>query len=197
MGMGEVRKLTNTPTDLAPSFDAQKAMHLSSAKRIGQMLVLKSNGCACRGVVLAVLFLLAAPSALSQRIEPIIQELKGSATKPAKGEFQITNNSVQPMNVVLEPRSMMFAAIPGQPSYVPLAPGTDVKLSETSFRVPPKASHTVWFEVRCSDCGVAIYSSMVVGRTVQGLQVALHIPEVVYTCERAKGCRDRVTKKTP
>jgi hypothetical protein len=143
-------------------------------------------------LVLELIVLLLAGAACGQTVSPILQELKGSPTHPAKGEFLITNNSVQPLNVTLETRSL----IPGDihPSFVPLTPGTDVRLSESSFRIPAKGSRIVWFEVRCSNCGIAIYSSMVTGRTVQGLQVALHIPEVIYVCDRSKGCRDFILK---
>jgi len=145
-------------------------------------------------IIVAITILLAssAVSTTAQALSPIIQELKGGK-KPAKGEFTITNNSIQPMAVVLETKSLAFGA--DRPAFVALAPETLVRLSEYSFKIPPKASHTVWFEVRCTDCGVAIFSSMVIGRTVQGLQVALHLPEVVYVCsDKAKGCRDRLLK---
>jgi len=143
------------------------------------------------GIVLIVLGLLYTPLGLGQvQLSPIIQELRGSSTKPAKGEFTVTNAGIQPLNVTLEIQSLTFTS--ARPIFGPLTPGIDVRLSETSFRIPPKASHEVYFEIRCVDCGVAIASRAVVGRTLDGIQVALSIPETIYLCQKVKGCRDRL-----
>jgi hypothetical protein len=149
-----------------------------------------------RLVKLAVIFtLLLARPTFAQSVSPVIQEVKGSATKPAKGQFIVQNLSVQPLTVTLETRSLDLKKN-GEVILMPLSAAVVVKLSETSFRIPAKSEHIISFESFCDKCVFSIYSSMVAGRTVQGLQVAIHLPETVYQCsDSAKKCRARIRKE--
>jgi len=131
----------------------------------------------------------------AQEISPVVMELKGSTSKPAKGQFVVRNLSVLPLNVTLEPRSLDLKGN-GQVILLPLDPKIVVRLSESSFRIPAKGERTVYFESACNGCVFSIYSSMVVGRTPSGLQVAVHLPETVYVCaDTSKKCRARIRKE--
>jgi len=143
------------------------------------------------------LFILAVtvPSAFPQSVSPVIQEVKGSTVKPAKGQFTITNLSVTPLTVTLETRSLDLKKN-GDVQLLPLDAKVTVKLSEYSFRIPAKADHIVYFESACNRCVFSIYSSMVTGRTPQGLQIAIHLPETVYQCaDSAKKCRAKIRRE--
>jgi hypothetical protein len=147
-----------------------------------------------RLILAAATFALFSGITRAQEISPIVQELKGSLTKPAKGQFTIRNLTVLPLNVTLEPRSLDLKKN-GDIQLLPLNPRVTVKLSETSFRIPAKAEHIVYFESVCDNCVFSIYSSMVVGRTTQGIQIALHLPETVYSCTgTAKRCREKIRR---
>jgi hypothetical protein len=148
-----------------------------------------------KAVSIFMLLALSVSSASAQSISPVIQEVKGSTAKPAKGQFTVSNLSVMPLTVTLEIRSLDLKKN-GDVRLLPLDTKVTVKLSEYSFRIPAKADHVVYFESSCDGCVFSVYSSMVTGRTPQGIQVAIHLPETIYQCaDSAKKCRTRIRRE--
>src|SRR2546427_8691779 len=78
---------------------------------------------------------------LAQTVRPLINELHN----PAKGWVEYVNDSLTPLNVVLEPKSFTVSET-GEISYRELDPGIHLRLSTTSFRIQPKQTYYVTYE---------------------------------------------------
>ena len=127
--------------------------------------------------------------AVGQTVSPVIVE----CGKKCRGEFSITNNGLTPLAVSVEARSFSLDTL-GHATNRPLDPGVDLKLEEGSARIAPKGTHTFGYQLKCSvrPCSVALVSSMVVGRTAEGILVRVQLAHTVYACEKQKDCRKQV-----
>ena len=130
---------------------------------------LLSLGCICG--------LLAMASA--QTVRPLIAELGN----PAKGRVEYVNDSLTPLNVVLEPKSFTVSEN-GQISYRPLDPKVHLKLSVTSFRLRPQEHYYVFYEANtdAAPAWFVLYAAFsgFPFRTQQGMSVRLELPHTVY-----------------
>ena len=117
--------------------------------------------------------------ALAQTVRPVINELGN----PAKGRVEYVNDSLTPLNVVLEARSFTVSEN-GEISYRPLDPAIHLKLSATSFRIQPQQTFYVFYEASAppSPTWFVIYASFTgfAFRTAQGMNVRLQLPHTVY-----------------
>jgi hypothetical protein len=110
-------------------------------------------------------------------VQPVIQEYKVKA----EGKFALTNNTLTPMAVVLEPKS--FSITPdGNGVYRPLDPGIHVELSTMSFRIEPKQTYYVFYKARADKLPAwftvySVFSSLQHG---SGLDVRILLPHTVY-----------------
>ena len=127
--------------------------------------------------------------AVGQTVSPVIVE----CGKKCRGEFSITNNGLTPLAVSVEARSFSLDTL-GHATNRPLDSGVDLKLEEGSARISPKGTHTFGYQLKCSvrPCSVALVSSMVVGRTAEGILVRVQLAHTVYACEKQKDCRKQV-----
>jgi hypothetical protein len=125
----------------------------------------------------------------AQTVSPIIVE----CGKKCRGEFSITNNGLTPLAVTVEARSFSMDTL-GHATNRPLDSAVDLHLDEGSARVSPKGTHTFTYQLKCSvrPCSVALLSSMVVGRTAEGILVRVQLAHTVYMCENQKNCRKEV-----
>src|SRR5258708_1609789 len=82
--------------------------------------------------------ILLAASASAQTLAPIISELHGG--KVLHGEFEVANNSVKPMTVVVEPKSFSVSTS-GSPTYRTLDSKIHLRLSEQSAQVGARQQH--------------------------------------------------------
>ncbi len=142
-----------------------------------------------------VVLLLAVPLLHAQTVSPVIVELSSKKAKPVTGSFTITNNSLVPITVVVEPpQSLTFPD--GKPSVGTLAPTVHVELSEQSARVGAKQQHNFYYKLQCDSrpCALVVYTTIMGSHAQKGLAVAIHLPHVVYLCEKQKNCRAQVTK---
>src|SRR5438067_13111186 len=89
------------------------------------------------GVVAFGLFVCAS----AQTVRPVINEL----SNPAKGRVEYVNDSLTPLNVVLEAKSFSVSET-GEISYRPLDANIHLKLSTTSFRIQPQQTYYVFYE---------------------------------------------------
>jgi hypothetical protein len=117
--------------------------------------------------------------AMAQTVRPVISELGN----PAKGRVEYVNDSLTPLNVVLEPKSFTVSE-KGEINYRPLDPDIHLKLSATSFRIQPKQTYYVFYEASAppSPKWFVIYASFsgFAFRTAQGMNVRLQLPHTVY-----------------
>jgi hypothetical protein len=139
-----------------------------------------------------VILILGASVCHAQTVSPITAEYG----RKANGEFQITNNTVQPMVVSLEAYSFSLDS-KGQ-HFRKLDGTTHLVLSETSARLSPKEVHSFNYRITCDvlPCYTTILSGMIVGKTQDGIQVRLILPHSVYTCQKkASKCREQALKE--
>lgn len=130
-----------------------------------------------RRFVLVAFVLAASLPAAAQTISPVIVEYQ----KKANGKFQVTNDSDVPLAVVLEPESFTVDA-KGSPTYVPLDKSIHLELSSTSFRLAPHQTYMVFYKGSADHLPAwfTIYATITGRRTVQGLELAIHLPHTVY-----------------
>lgn len=131
-----------------------------------------------RLLVLATCCLISVSPLAAQSVSPPIAEYQ----ERARSSFRLDNASLFPITVVLELRGFRVTE-EGEVVDVPLDTSRiKVKLSEMSFRIPPRGSHRVFYEAS-SDSLPAwfnILSAMTGTRTESGLSVRLLLPHVVY-----------------
>lgn len=118
-------------------------------------------------------------ASLAQTVRPLINELNN----PAKGRVEYVNDSLTPLNVVLEAKSFTVSET-GEIAYRPLDPTIHLKLSTTSFRIQPQQTYYVFYEASSpqSPSWFVIYANFsgFPFRTAQGMNVRLQLPHTVY-----------------
>lgn len=131
-----------------------------------------------RGLCLALaMFTLAGP-ALAQTVRPVIVEYEG---KRIRGKFDLLNDQLMPVNVILEARSFDVTE-EGDPVFRSLDPSVTLKLSEMSFRLPAQQSRTIFFEARAESIPAwfTIYATFSGMPRRQGIEVEVELPHTVY-----------------
>ncbi|MGE5204953.1 MAG: hypothetical protein ACM3PW_05025 [Chlamydiota bacterium] len=139
------------------------------------------------GRLLLVVFGVAmAASAVSQAqtVRPLIDENVVKAPgKKASGKIEYYNDSLQPLNVTLEARSFTVSDT-GNISYRPLDSDIHLKLSEMSFRIPPKQSHYVFYQAWSDKLPVwcVLYAAFsgFRQRTPEGFMIQVQLPHTIY-----------------
>jgi hypothetical protein len=115
----------------------------------------------------------------AQTVRPLIDELGN----PAKGRVEYVNDASVPLNVVVEAKSFSVSE-KGSISYRPLDSNVRLKLSATSFRIPPQQSYFLFYEASADDSPAwfVIYASFSgFGiRTKEGMNVRVQLPHTVY-----------------
>jgi hypothetical protein len=127
--------------------------------------------------------ILAAVSA-AQTVSPLIDEnIVKNPGKTAKGKIDYFNDSLQPLNVVLEAKSFSVSER-GAVSYYPLDNTIRLKLSRMTFRIPPRQRYTVFYEASAdktpSWCVVYATFSGFREKTAQGLRLQIQLPHTIY-----------------
>lgn len=131
---------------------------------------------------IAACMALFAGSALSaQSIQPIIVEY----TQKAAGRFEVTNNTLTPMAVVLEPKSFTIGR-DGKATYRALDPNIHLELSEMSFRVEPQQTHYVFYKANAAalPAWFTVYAVFSPIQNDQGLKVRIMLPHTVYLYQK-------------
>jgi len=125
----------------------------------------------------------------AQSLAPILAEYRGKSA----GRFVVTNAWDQPMNVVLEPVSFQVDD-EGRASYGALDPSVRVRLSITSFRIPPKQTYTVFYEATADHrpAWFTVYATLTGPRPTGGMQLAYRLPHTVYLLPRGGAERDSI-----
>ena len=114
----------------------------------------------------------------AQTVRPAVVEFPGQA----RGKFELVNETLFPMTVVLEPRGFRV-----EPSGSLIEESLDtarmqVKISAMSFRIPPREAYTVFYEATAKSfpAWFLISSTLTGARTQAGLNVRIELPHVVY-----------------
>jgi hypothetical protein len=114
----------------------------------------------------------------AQTVRPAVVEF----SEQARGKFELVNETLFPLTVVLEPRG--FHVEPsGELIEEPLdTTRMRVKISAMSFRIPPRETYTVFYEATAKSfpSWFLISSTLTGARTQTGLNVRIELPHVVY-----------------
>ena len=134
-----------------------------------------------KGIAIAALAVALVASGSAQTVRPVIVQYSGVA----RGKFELVNNGLQPMGVVLQPMSFSITE-DGDGVYGPLASSIHLKLSATSFRIPPQQSRFVFYEARSDHLPAWFVIRNVfagIGRQ-SGIKVQVDIPHTVYLLQK-------------
>lgn len=132
----------------------------------------------------------ALPAAHAQTVSPVISEYIDSA----EGSFQVRNEGLVPLNVILEVRSFTVNS-EGDPLYRPQDAGLKVDLSAKSFRVLPHRPYAVFYRAHADHLPAwfTIYVSMQSGKpSASGLNLIIRLPHTVYLLTRSSVSRSEV-----
>lgn len=116
--------------------------------------------------------------AAAQTVSPPIAEYQ----ERARSSFQLSNESLFPLTVVLELRGFRVTE-DGEVVDTPFdSTRIKVKLSAMSFRIPPRGSYTVFYEAAADSLPAwfNVLSAISGARTDAGLNVRILLPHVVY-----------------
>jgi hypothetical protein len=130
-------------------------------------------------ICLVLGWLAVSADAAAQTVRPVIDEMGN----PGKGRIEYVNDSLTPLNVVLQAKSFSVDE-QGQISYRPLDDGIHLKLSTTSFRIQPQQTYYVFYEANANAAPswfviYALFSGFPF-RTREGMSVQLQLPHTVY-----------------
>ena len=117
----------------------------------------------------------------AQSVQPVIAEYR----EHASGSFQVTNTTLVPMAVVLEPRSFSISA-QGQGSFRTLDPAIHLELSASSLRLEPRQSATVFYKVEAekAPAWLCIYAAFTSLHPNPGINVRIMLPHTIYVYQR-------------
>jgi hypothetical protein len=125
--------------------------------------------------------MLLAGSMLAQSVQPVIVEYKGKAD----GKVALTNNTMSPMVVVLEPKS--FSITPeGKGVFRDLDSNIHVELSTMSIRLQPKQTYYVFYKATADQLPAwfTLYATFSSPKHSEGLDVRLMLPHTVYLYQK-------------
>jgi hypothetical protein len=114
----------------------------------------------------------------AQTVRPAVVEY----SRQARGKFELVNETLFPLTVVLEPRG--FHVEPGGDLIEEPLDTTriQVKISAMSFRIPPRETYTIFYEATAKSfpAWFLVSSTLMGARTQTGLNVRIELPHVVY-----------------
>ena len=113
----------------------------------------------------------------AQSVQPVIAEY----TDHAAGSFQVTNTTLVPMAVVLEPRSFSIEE-DGRGVFRELDPAIHLELSASSLRLEPKQTATVFYRASAESAPawLCIYATFTPFHPSPGINVRIMLPHTVY-----------------
>lgn len=130
-------------------------------------------------------------SSHAQTVRPAVVEYAAQA----KGKFDLVNETLFPMTVVLEPRGFQVDER-GDLTDLPFdSTNVELKLSTMSFRIPPLATYTVHYEAKARQLPAwfMVLGSMSGARASNGLNLRIELPHVVYLLQKDALKKDAVT----
>jgi hypothetical protein len=117
----------------------------------------------------------------AQTVQPVISEYQVKAD----GKFALTNGTLTPMVVVLEPKSFSITA-DGRGVFRPLDRGVHVELSSMSARLEPGQTYYVFYKAHADQLPAwfTIYSTFASVQHHPGLDVRIMLPHTVYLYQK-------------
>ena len=124
-----------------------------------------------------------------QSVSPVIVEY----TEKAEGRIALTNNTLFPMAVMMEPRS--FSINPdGNGIFRSLDPAIHVELSALSFRINPGQTYYVFYKAKAErlPAWFTIYSTFSAVSRISDLDLRILLPHTVYIYPKKPKLKDEV-----
>ena len=136
-----------------------------------------------RAAMLGSILLLCAASLPAQRVSPVVVQHQGNA----KGRIQLSNDSLRPVDVIIEPVSFTLSE-DGDPTFRPLDSHIRVKLSTMSLRIPPKQSRFVFYEAEAEHLPAwfVIYSTFGKAPNANQVNLRFKLPHTVYLLQEER-----------
>lgn len=124
-------------------------------------------------------------------LSPAIAEARIKPNQKARGSFTVTNGTLSPVNVIVEPK--LAVGKDGHVEIVPLPFTMNVDLDSTSARIPPQQTFTFDFTVSgVSQPSALVFDVKATGAHANvGTSVAISLPSYFYLCD-SKNCRNRI-----
>lgn len=138
--------------------------------------------------LLGLALLLSGYCSFAQTVAPVIVQYKVKAS----GRIALTNNTLMPMAVVLEPKS--FSISPdGNGIYRPLDADIHLKLSAMSFRIDPGQTYYVFYTAKADKLPAwfTIYSIFSPLHHTGSLNVRILLPHTVYIYPKKQQLKDQ------
>ena len=125
----------------------------------------------------------------AQSIQPLIVEYR----EKANGKFEVINDTLTPMAIVLEPKSFSINA-EGRGIFRPLDASIHVKLSSSSFRLEPRQSYYVFYKASADQIPAwfTVYASFSPIQPRQGVTVRVMLPHTVYLYQKKPVDKDSI-----
>ena len=132
-----------------------------------------------RMILRALCLVLFALPAYAQTVRPLLLE----HGQKAHGKFELVNDTLLPLNVVLEAKSFSVDER-GAIRYRPLDKHIHLKLARMSFRIPPKQSYWVFYEATADrlPSWFVLYANFTgyPFKSASGMNIQLELPHTVY-----------------
>jgi hypothetical protein len=132
----------------------------------------------------ALLFILCSGICAAQAIAPPIAEFRGNKID---GMITVQNGADYPMAAVIEIKSFDVDA-KGEVHYRALDPDIQVSLGSTSFIVPPRDNHMVFYKavVPTLPRSLAIITTMTKAGPTTGMRLNFMLPHMIYIYQKEK-----------
>ncbi len=140
-------------------------------------------------LIASTLLPLSTAVASAQEVGPPVAEYKGRAV----GSFEVRNNGLYPMNVVIEPFGFVQDSL-GKITYIAFdTTRVKLRLSAMSLRLPARAGVSISYEAT-SDSVPAwfVITSTFHGTRRQGVNYNFQLPHVVYLHQKAPVRKDEI-----
>jgi hypothetical protein len=135
----------------------------------------------CLLLAAAALALIPGKGMRAQTIEPVISEYTGKAD----GKFELTNNTLMPMAVVLEPKSFSIGPN-GKGMFRPLDATTHVDLSTMSVVLEPQQTYYVFYKAHADvlPAWFTVYAVFSPVKKGDQINVRVMLPHTVYLYQK-------------
>jgi hypothetical protein len=120
----------------------------------------------------------------AQSISPPVAEFR----EKASASFTVTNESVFPLTVVLQPRGFTVSE-EGEISIVPLdTTRIHLSLSALSFKLQPRQAYTVFYEAKADSAPAwfTVWNAITGARAANGMNIRVELPHVVYLNQKVR-----------
>ncbi len=127
--------------------------------------------------------------AFAQTVSPVIAEY----TAQAAGSFEVTNNTLVPAIVVLEPMSF-DVGLEGDGQFRPLDANIHLELSATSLRLEPHQAARIFYKAHADNvpAWLCVYASFSGVKKGEGINLRIMVPHTIYIYQKPPLTREAI-----